>query len=76
MLKRFSGLDVSTLWMTLASTCRTGACREMGMVTAGTARKDRADTGKQSEEEILAVVCDMMAKKESTPCLGRCDLAD
>jgi len=32
MLKRFSGFVVSTLWMTLASTCKTGASKEQGML--------------------------------------------
>jgi hypothetical protein len=32
MLKRFAGFVVSTLWMTFASTWRTGASKVMGMM--------------------------------------------
>lgn len=32
MLKRFCGLDVSTLWMTFASTCSTGVSNAEGIV--------------------------------------------
>ena len=35
MLKRLAGLVVSTLWMTFASTWRTGASKVIGMMTVG-----------------------------------------
>ena len=38
MLKRLAGFVVSTLWITLASTCRTGASSESGIVTDDPAR--------------------------------------
>lgn len=38
MLNRFAGLVVSTLCITFASTCRTGASNDNGIASVGTAR--------------------------------------